>query len=498
MKSIITKIFVLLLLGMAAASCSFVNKDITEPEAVSVHAEGAQAPASPNFHGKLAVGDSLQSCQKCHAADFSGGTAKLSCATAECHPTISVHQTGILAPTSAKFHGKFLLATGNDIISCTQCHGEDFKGGSVDASCANQFCHPSIPVHKSGILNQNSSNFHGTYIVNSENDMFACLSCHGEDFAGGDVGVSCNNSDCHPTITVHKDGVLDPTSDNYHALYFGETEYDMYNCQNCHGTDFAGGDTGLSCTTCHSGITVHNTGITDPASDNFHGKYMNLTANYDLTLCITCHGDDYTGMNTAISCETSGCHEQANGPEACNTCHGDFNNPSQISPPNDLAGNSETSFKGVGAHEIHLNGVTIAQNLECSQCHTVPSSVTADGHIDANDGAELNFGDLANSGPTAAEYLNEDLKCNNTYCHGNFAFGDVQGNNFNPQWNVVDGTQAACGTCHGQEIDGELSPLPVGHFPITGMTCSTCHLTVVDADNNIIDKTKHINGEADF
>ncbi len=55
---------------------------------------------------------------------------------------------------------------------------------------------------------------------------------------------------------------------------------------------------------------------------------------------------------------------------------------------------------------------------------------------------------------------------------------------------------AQCGTSHGQMIDNELSPQPIGHFGSFNKTeCVNCHPSVVNGDGVIIDKFKHINKE---
>ena len=72
--------------------------------------------------------------------------------------------------------------------------------------------------------------------------------------------------------------------------------------------------------------------------------------------------------------------------------------------------------------------------------------------------------------------------------HGNF----TNGNNFSPQYGGTE--QAKCGTCHGTAATG--NPLPGGTHT-TVATCSFCHAGVIDANMNIIDKSKHINGKLD-
>jgi predicted CxxxxCH...CXXCH cytochrome family protein len=90
-------------------------------------------------------------------------------------------------------------------------------------------------------------------------------------------------------------------------------------------------------------------------------------------------------------------------------------------------------------------------------------------------------------------------KCNNTYCHGNwvlrkassrytFVYSDsmITGAKYSPQW-TGGSIEAICGSCHGLP--------PQGHRDLSPVPCSNCHGGVVDANNRIIDPTKHINGK---
>ena len=53
----------------------------------------------------------------------------------------------------------------------------------------------SPDFHKEGVLNPASSNFHGNLIRDNHWDMNQCQQCHGGDYNGGLVKVSCNS--CH-------------------------------------------------------------------------------------------------------------------------------------------------------------------------------------------------------------------------------------------------------------------------------------------------------------
>ncbi|MDP3684367.1 MAG: hypothetical protein Q8S01_10580, partial [Ignavibacteria bacterium] len=67
------------------------------------------------------------------------------------------------------------------------------------------------------------------------------------------------------------------------------------------------------------------------------------------------------------------------------------------------------------------------------------------------------------------------------------------GNKRSPKWNVIDGSEVKCSSCHGKS---DADPSPIGHIPYTIDQCVWCHSTVVDASGTIIDKSRHINGKA--
>jgi hypothetical protein len=56
----------------------------------------------------------------------------------------------------------------------------------------------------------------------------------------------------------------------------------------------------------------------------------------------------------------------------------------------------------------------------------------------------------------------------------------------------LEGEYTACGACHGDAATANPLPKPP-HFAVT--TCYTCHPGVVDQNQKIADKTKHVNGK---
>jgi len=174
--------------------------------------------------------------------------------------------------------------------------------------------------------------------------------------------------------------------------------------------------------------------------------------------------------------------------DTCTRCHGD---PARnAAPPRSVRGATETSDVGVGAHQAHLTDGAIRQAIACGECHVVPSSVDSPGHMDGAR-APVTFGALATTGGARPSWDTNQLSCSATYCHG--ATLGAGGTSQAPIWTKVDGTQAACGTCHG------IPPTSAGHPAVSGGAgaCSACHPQTVKADGSIdVSGGKHIDGTA--
>lgn len=301
------------------------------------------------------------------------------------------------------------------------------------------------------------------------------------------------------SISVHGSTAMQKASPTFHGLLLPTKK--MTDCGQCHSQNYSGGTAMVSCASaqCHPTITVHTENIMNPSSAGFHGKYI-ANLSYNMDQCKQCHGATYSGGVSSPTCKP--CHKQTMGPEACNTCHGDFSNPTLIAPPRSLNNAINTSDPSVGAHTKHLIDAGFSSTVACSECHKVPGGLKSAGHIDNTPRAEIFFGTIASSGSTAPSYNTSTYKCDNTYCHGGFSFSKanseyqfvytadkITGNNYKPVWNKVDGSETKCGTCHGLP--------PTGHTSSTLKGCATCHIGVVDEYGKIIDKTKHINGKID-
>jgi predicted CxxxxCH...CXXCH cytochrome family protein len=243
-------------------------------------------------------------------------------------------------------------------------------------------------------------------------------------------------------------------------------------------------------------LKVHSANWKLVGSSGFHGVAIQ-NQNWDMHSCQECHGAKYDGGVSGVSCRT--CHTAPGGPEACNTCHGGLNN----APPSDLSNNTVVTARGVGAHQTHMLGTVRSQNVACSECHTVPGSVYAPGHLDTPLPAEVVFNGFLSAKATAGTppgYNAQTGTCANNYCHGNFTNGNP-GNAV--IWNSFSTATTACGTCHGNpsltDPEDRARPKTISqggtHPNKDQYQCFACHIDVVDASLKIINPSKHINGK---
>src|SRR5512133_806304 len=81
-------------------------------------------------------------------------------------------------------------------------------------------------------------------------------------------------------------------------------------------------------------------------------------------------------------------------------CHGaDTNN----APPRSNSGVTATTARPVGAHQAHLVASPAWHRaVDCGDCHVVPATVDAPGHIDGDGVAEVTFS--ARAGGTASSW----------------------------------------------------------------------------------------------
>jgi predicted CxxxxCH...CXXCH cytochrome family protein len=254
-----------------------------------------------------------------------------------------------------------------------------------------------------------------------------------------------------------------------------------------------------------SNLGPHPSGWPSPRSANFHGNYIRDNG-WSLTICKTCHGGDFEGGTSGLSCYK--CHHapnQANGPESCNNCHGDRHDPTRPFPPRALNGDTLETDRGVGAHYHHLATDTTerySRRVECIECHEQVNSFNDTSHINParNGVAQIIFGPLAHTSIGGGitpdpSYNRTSNTCSHVYCHGYFVNGNL---NFQPTFNNPE--SVVCGSCHGDPVTENPNPKPNGTYvpphreEFTIHTCYQCHSSVIDSSGTIVVPSKHING----
>lgn len=410
------------------------------------------------------LGGDLTECKGCHGNDLTGGTAGVGCTS--CHAN---YPHSVVSGWSGSVHGSTALPpAGRD--TCKGCHGADLLGGSSGVSCKS--CHASFPHDAPGWI---AGSGHGNYVQTTlSGNLASCKLCHGNDLAGGNSGVSCNT--CHPGYPHSAQPSWSTTGHSSAALSPATRE----TCKACHGSDFLGGSSGVSCKSCHPSFP-HNT----PGWSGYsgHGTYVMTTLGNNKNSCKLCHGSDLAGGISGVSCfschtnyphmagwalptahgvaaygtgknscASTNCHKSnfAGSPPlipACSSCHADFphTNPNWRNGSVGLGGNIHAMTFIVqiaggdttACQECHGAGynrvVPAAPTLNCTGCHT--GGVT---HGTGWDGG-LGHGTYFSSNYDSAS---ASTTCND--CHGTFAdFTDTP-----PQTKGTLAAQSTCYSCH--------------------------------------------------
>jgi len=208
--------------------------------------------------------------------------------------------------------------------------------------------------------------------------------------------------------------------------------------------------------------------------------------------CGSCHTETADGM--AIKDPSRHVDGQVEvGGAACNACHGNAENPA---PPVDTHGQSDTGLVTVGAHQSHLKAPSgLRGPLACEDCHLKPASVSDPGHLDGDGIAEVTFGALARTGGLDPVWDRSQARCASVYCHG----AALQGGSVpQPLWTKVDGSQNACGACHGIPPAVGRHPSVFEEHAFMGKNCTYCHEGVTNTTGTqIVGLDRHINGVVD-
>lgn len=462
-RNILALIFSFLLITV---SCSDIQEELNSPAEIGIHEEGFGEVGSDNSHILHFQKENwnLKDCQQCHAADYSGGTAKFSCLT--CH-------TDEAGPEA-----------------CNTCHG-DFSDSSRIAP----------PTDLAGNMER------------TERGVGAHTSHVYENMLG--AGISCY--ECHPSATGSDEKYVFAHVGELPAdMLFGTVaslngnptyDFDALTCQNtyCHGSFSFDKPTNYKDYAYTANQIVGKNSTVKwteeyNSCDGCHGLPPTGHIYSELNQCYLCHADVVNSSGEIINKLNHLDGEKQSVAESelenCAKCHGSAQSDA---PPVSLSGSSDPTDRGVGEHEKHLLTTSFTNLIECAECHTVPATYDAAGHFDGTQYAEVLFGTLAASDGANPQYSQSTLNCDNVYCHGGFEFekpatyaafayssDKISGNDPSLNW-TSQAANAECGTCHGLP--------PTGHIYSELNQCYLCHADVVNASGEIISKDNHINAE---
>jgi predicted CxxxxCH...CXXCH cytochrome family protein len=483
------------------------------------HDTGWMDPASSGFHA-FSANAGLASCTACHGPALEGNGSIPACASCHqnggsgapwgctmCHggtndqsgapPKATWGNTSPADPTNVRIGAHAVHVSGSDMapaFDCVACHvkpADALSPGHVDAAtatvafggiwgkgtgawnrgtaaCSNVYCHGAFQ-------NGNASN---APIWTQGQSQGACGTCHGTPPGG-----------THPVVSS-----------------------DLKTCVSCHDQTMSA--TGALIPPSQGGKHLdgvvqggHATSWMDQNSPGFHA----YSANEGLAACATCHGPTLDGTATVPGCGS--CHDQnpshplppgvTSWKQDCTMCHGGTDDGSGAPPRTTWGNNSPNDPTNVriGAHASHVSGAHgLSLPIACTACHSVPADALAAGHVDA----VVSVTGYTGSDPTwkavaagAPGWNATTLTCSTTYCHGGIAGGTLtDGKLTAPKWTQVDGTQAACGTCHGSP---PVSSWGHGYPPAhNNNACTFCHYDVADdRGTTITNPAAHINGVVD-
>ena len=411
------------------------------------HVAGWMTPESPEFHA-FSADRGLAACQGCHGADLAGGFVGVACATC---------------------HGESWKT------SCRMCHGDKADPGATGAPPRTIWGYGSDAVRTGG---------HGAHVNGSAVfGRIECGVCHtkpADAFSAGHVDAVTGTA--VPTASVAFTG-LATTRGTGSTWNRATPTCSVY----CHGAAFAATSAGTNTTPSWTG------GASEASCGTCHGTPPG-GAHPSNSQCGSCHAG-YTRTSVNLATHLDGTVEPPT--LDCFSCHGDraraptTKNPQlPAAPPVGTNGETVTTSRGVGAHQLHLVGGTLSDGVACTECHAVPTAFGAGtGHPSGD--VELSWGSLAGASSTwnAATFT-----CAATYCHGNFAFGNAT---YAPTW--TNPAADACGTCHGNPAATATALPRTGHPALaataTNTACAACHPETVDASGAIVEGGKHVDGQ---
>jgi hypothetical protein len=327
------------------------------------------------------------------------------------------------------------------------------------SGCSNEQTPQPSKSHPESWVQATSKEGHGEKVLTS--GLESCASCHGSDFTGGTSKVSCFK--CH-TNYPHSAGWTAPMNSQSHGSYLAKTSYATASCTPCHGEDLQNSTGKTPCNTCHA-LYPHANGWMQTGNAQFHGAWAK-GANWDLTACKTCHGAEFQG---------------GEGKQSCYACHASFPHKSGwLNPQNSQyhgAYLAERSFKMDECKACH--GATLQGGDGKESCYTCHASYPHEAGFKYEKSAANFHGvqlkarsyDLSDcSACHGADFKGGTAKASCFKCHANYPhdtdWTDPSATTSHVAWMRGNGHDLTpCKSCHGADYLGGTS----------GRSCAACH-----------------------
>lgn len=419
-------------------------------------------------------------CKECHGADLTGGVSKVSCFSSDrngisCHPQGPAgHPAGWSDPSSHGAHAKAAATGVNGMAFCANCHGTDYRGAGVSQKDCLR-CHTTAP-HPTKPWFGGTSTHKNTDTSNAP----VCAGCHTSRAnlspaaaatlpAAVVIGTSgCfNNTLCHGQMG-HPDGWA-ASGHQPAAKAAASTTSGMDYCKNCHGTDFRGGSTGISCFGCHTTAPHAKPWLKSGGATTY---LHSTTDSTNAPACGSCHAGGAKLTTPTTSPANAGCFNNT-------LCHGTV--VSHAYPNPGSLHKSSTS----GCNSCHNLGTALSQYPatagappDCKSCHKLSAAAT----IAQMSGCSDCHGDAATGRPNGSTFPNVGGRHSNpgdhavacSLCHGGGGSGVSTHGNSNGVVKtaadvILNGTAAGMsivrnatsgrvtcnGTCHGETHSGQ-------------------------------------------
>jgi len=478
--------------GIANTSCfTAACHHGTVPGWINPGSHGAAAKRAPGSSG-------FKSCQICHASDFTGDGALVSCLNnAACHGAgvASPHPPAPWRAASGSTH------TDTDPANAAVCAACHFPGsannppnhpatpappGTAPGCFNNTLCHGSAAAPHavdSAWLDPavGGASFHG---LTAKQDLAFCQACHGTpgtiQFNGGAAPTSCSSAGCHPSARAHPIPWFQaPQSFPGYVASHRNSGNRAVACALCHDVTLGRTAPDPSAPSCFSstfnGISCH---VNGPGNPNHSVPFQGTTHTGVTTIpfnanCANCHS--VTGSSPLTGAPLCTVCHQGGSPLTftnCTSCH--------AKPP---AGSAYPNVANRHAKHNALTGVT---NV-CTPCHTGIDSGTLNHYNRANARPGMDalrnppgdavFSSTYNAKGGAASFSPSAFTCANVSCHGGIT---------TPRWDtgtISSNSNAGCLACHAP---GTALGAPQNNSPYSGLhsfhlgstvnaLCTECH-----------------------